>query len=70
MVLDAEVEVFAQRPFRDHLRRVAVGRRDEAEVDGQLLLVAEAAQAALLEDAQQLRLQFAAPEGGARGDSR
>src|SRR5688500_15445436 len=54
---DAEVEVFAQRPLIDHLRRVAVGRGEEAEVHGQLLLVAEAAQAALLQDAQQLGLQ-------------
>ena len=54
---DPEIEVFAQHALLDHLRRIAVGRGDEAEVHIELLLVAETAHLPLLQNAQQLRLK-------------
>ena len=50
------VEVLAELPLRDHLLEVAVGRRDDADVDVDRLVAADALELALLQEAQQLHL--------------
>ena len=50
------VEILAELPARDHLREVAVGRRDDAHVDADRLVAADALELALLQHAQQLDL--------------
>ena len=54
--VDAVVEVFAEPAVADELLERAVGRRNQPEVDRDRLVAAEALEAALLEDAQQLGL--------------
>jgi hypothetical protein len=55
---DAVEEVVAEDAVADGVGRRPVGRGDEAEVDGVGALRPELAVAALLEDAQELRLQL------------
>ena len=50
-------EILAERAVGDHLREVAVGRGDDAHVDLDRVRVADALELALLQHAQQLRLQ-------------
>ena len=57
--VDAEVEVLAEAPRLDLVLELAVGRRDHAHVDLDRLGAADAADLALLQDAQQLRLHLA-----------
>ncbi len=53
----AEVEVFAELPALHFGGEVALGRRDDADVDLDLFTPAHASERALLEHAQELRLQ-------------
>ena len=52
------VEILAERAAIDLAHEVAIGRGDDAHVDGDDLRAADAADLALLERAQQLRLQL------------
>ena len=54
--VEAVVEVLAEAPRRDLVGEVAVGRRDDADVDLHGLVAADALERALLEDAQELDL--------------
>jgi hypothetical protein len=54
--VDAVVEVVAEAPVRDHRAQVAVGRRDDAHVYLDGARAADAANLALLQRAQKLRL--------------
>ena len=58
--VEAVVEVLAELPVGDHLRQVAVGRRDDADVGAQRAGAAEALELVLLQDAQDLRLRVGA----------
>ena len=55
--VDAVVEIFAEPAVADELLERPVGRRDQAEVDRDRLVAAEALEAPLLEHAQQLGLR-------------
>ena len=55
--VQAVEQILAERAVRDHLREVAVGRGDDAHVDLDRVRVADALELALLQHAQQLRLQ-------------
>src|SRR5205085_2412528 len=55
---DAVEQIVAEQAVADGVRRESVGRGDEAEVNGVGLLRAELAVAALLKDAQELRLKL------------
>jgi hypothetical protein len=55
--VEAVIEIFAERAAADHLGEVAVGRGDDAHVDLDRLLAADALEAELLQDAQELGLQ-------------
>ena len=52
------VEVLAERALRDHLREIAMARCDHASVERERLAIADAFERALLQDAQELRLQL------------
>ena len=52
------VDVLAQPPFRERLRRRAIGGGDHAHVDRQIRGAADAAQSLGFEHAQQARLQI------------
>ena len=56
--LEAVVEVLAEAPLGDLLLEVAVGGRDQAEVDLDQLAAADAHDLPLLEHAQELDLQL------------
>ena len=51
------VQVLAERLLADRLEQVAVGGRDDADIDLDRLLAADALELALLEDAEQLGLR-------------
>src|SRR5205085_11194035 len=55
---DAVEQIITEQALADGVGRKPVRRGDEAEVNGVSLLRAELAVAALLQDAQKLRLQF------------
>ena len=55
---DAVVEVLAEAPLLDERAEVVMRRRDQADVDGAVLHVAEAAEAFLLEHLQQAGLHL------------
>ena len=55
--VEAVVEVLAEAPFAHLGREIAVGRGDEAHVDLDRLVAADALERPLLEDAQQLDLR-------------
>ena len=55
--VDAIVEVLAKASLGDFLGQVAIGGGDQADVDPDRLVAADAAQLALLQDAQKLGLQ-------------
>ena len=54
---DAEVKILTKRSVSNHLRRVAICRRDETKIDVYFRFIAEPAQFSLLEHAQQLGLK-------------
>src|SRR5690606_30523876 len=54
----AEQQVFSQASFRDRIAGMAIGRRDDAYVDRDLLVSAEAGDGPVLQHAQQLDLQL------------
>ena len=54
--VDAEVQVFAEFVVLDHLAQVAIGRADHAHIDAERLRVADAADFARFQEAQQLHL--------------
>ena len=58
--LDAVVEIFAEAPRIDHRFEILVGGRDDAHVDRQRLVAADALEALLLDGAQQLGLRLQA----------
>ena len=51
-------QILAERALRDHLREVAVARRDDPRLERVRARVADALERALLQHAQQLRLQL------------
>ena len=55
--VEAIEEILAERALGDHLREIGVGRGDDADVDLDGVRVADALELALLQHAQQLRLQ-------------
>ena len=57
---DAEpkIEILAQRFVGNRLARIAVRRGDEARIDALFLLAADRQYEALLQDAQEVRLQL------------
>jgi hypothetical protein len=55
--VDAEVEVLAETPLRDGRLEVAIGRRDEADVEWNLGAAADRPHGALLQGAEELRLE-------------
>ena len=55
--VEAVEEILAERAVGDHLREIRMGRGDHAHVDLDRVRVADALELALLQHAQQLRLQ-------------
>lgn len=55
---DAEIEVFTKLARRNHGSQIAMGCRNEADVDAAVNRIAQAANGPLLEDTKELRLQI------------